>query len=52
MLLLVLVLQLQSIIDFRFAGNKVGAANTTGRFMIPPTVTTDEKVGLTHNQVV
>ena len=33
-------------IDFRFAGNKVGAANTTGRFMIPPTVTTDEKVGL------
>ena len=33
-------------IDFRFAGNKVGAANTTGRFMIPPTVTTDQKVGL------
>ena len=33
-------------IDFRFAGNKVGAANTTGRFMLPPTVTTDEKVGL------
>ena len=47
MLLLVLVLQLaKSAIDFRFAGNKVGAANTTGRFMIPPTVTTDEKVGL------
>ena len=33
-------------IDFRFAGNKVGAANTTGRFMIPPTVNSDEKVGL------
>ena len=33
-------------IDFRFAGNKVGAANTTGRFMIPPTVNSDQKVGL------
>ena len=33
-------------LDFRFAGNKVGAANTTGRFMIPPTVNSDEKVGL------
>ena len=33
-------------IDFRFAGSKVGTANTTGRFMIPPTVNADEKVGL------
>ena len=34
-------------IDFRFAGNQVGSASTTGRYMLPPTVTTDEKVGLT-----
>ena len=33
-------------IDFRFAGSKVGTANTTGRFMIPPTVNSDQKVGL------
>ena len=33
-------------LDFRFAGSKVGTANTTGRFMIPPTVNSDQKVGL------
>ena len=35
-----------SVLDFKNAGNAVGTSNTTGRFMIPPTVTTDEKVGL------
>ena len=34
-------------IDFRFAGGQVGTASTRGRYMLPPTVTTDEKVGLT-----
>ena len=33
-----------SAVDFRLAGS--GAATTTTRYMIPPTVTTDEKVGL------
>ena len=33
-----------SALDFRLAGS--GAATTTTRYMIPPTVTTDEKVGL------
>ena len=35
-----------SVLDFKNAGNAVGTSNTIGRFMIPPTVTTDEKVGL------
>ena len=34
-----------SVLDFKNAGI-VGTSNTIGRFMIPPTVTTDEKVGL------
>ena len=33
-------------VDLRFAGNNVGFANTTGRFMLPPIVDSDAKVGL------
>ena len=36
----------KSSVDFSNAGNYVGNASTTGRYLIPPIVTSDEKVGL------
>ena len=36
----------RSAVDFKNAGNAVGTAKTELRYMLPPTVTTDAKVGL------